>query len=118
MLQDADIAIANLEVTLAGKPYKGYPEFSSPDELADAIKNAGFNVLVTANNHSMDRSKAGLERTIKVLDEKGIIRTGTFEDEAQRNRDYPLIIEKNNIRLAILNYTYGTNGIPCKASKY
>ena len=115
MLQDADIALANLEVTLAGKPYKGYPEFSSPDELPDAIKKAGFNVLVTANNHSMDGSKAGLERTIEVLDEKGIIRTGTFKDEEQRKRNYPLIIEKNNIRLAILNYTYGTNGIPVKA---
>ncbi len=111
-IQKADIAVANLEVTLAGTPYKGYPLFSSPDELADALKKAGFNLLLTANNHSMDRSSAGLERTIRVLNEKGIIRTGTFINQNQRNKEYPLIIEKNNIRLAILNYTYGTNGIP------
>ena len=114
ILKSADIALANLEVTLAGKPFKGYPQFSSPDELADAVKNAGFNILVTANNHSVDRFQPGLERTIKILDEKAIIRTGTFCSESQRNREYPLIVEKNNIRLAILNYTYGTNGIPVK----
>lgn len=113
-IHSADIALANLEVTLAGEPYKGYPLFSSPDELADAIKKAGFNILVTANNHSMDRSQPGLERTISVLDEKGIIRTGTFYNENQRQRDYPLILEKNKIRIAILNYTYGTNGIPVR----
>ena len=111
-IQRADIAVANLEVTLAGPPFKGYPQFSSPDEIADALKKAGFNVLLTANNHSMDRSSNGLERTIRVLDEKDIIRTGTFLNQDQRNKEYPLIIEKNNIRIAILNYTYGTNGIP------
>ena len=51
----ADLAIANLEVTLGGKPYKGYPAFSAPDEFLTAIHDAGFNVLVTANNHSLDR---------------------------------------------------------------
>lgn len=51
----ADFAIANLEVTLGGKPYKGYPAFSAPDEYLTAIHNAGFNVLITANNHSLDQ---------------------------------------------------------------
>jgi poly-gamma-glutamate capsule biosynthesis protein CapA/YwtB (metallophosphatase superfamily) len=111
ILYKADLNLANLEVTLAGKPYTGYPAFSSPDELADAVKNAGFNTLVTANNHSVDRSKTGLERTIHVLEDRGIIRTGTFINDSLRSLEYPLIIEKNNIRLAILNYTYGTNGI-------
>ena len=113
-IQSADIATANLEVTLAGPEYKGYPQFSSPDELADAIKQAGFDVLITANNHALDRGKAGLERTIHVLDQKGIIHTGTFTNPQERNRKYPLIVEKNNIRLAILNYTYGTNGLEVK----
>jgi poly-gamma-glutamate capsule biosynthesis protein CapA/YwtB (metallophosphatase superfamily) len=114
ILYKADLSLANLEVTLAGKPYTGYPAFSSPDELADAIKNAGFNTLVTANNHSVDRSQSGLERTIQVLEDRGIIRTGTFINDSLRSLEYPLIIEKNNIRLAILNYTYGTNGIAVK----
>ena len=65
IIKKADFAIANLEVTLAGKPYKGYPQFSSPDELAIACKESGIDVLVTANNHSCDRRKKGLLRTKK-----------------------------------------------------
>ena len=110
-LESADIAIANLEVTLAGPPFKGYPQFSSPDELAESAKNSGFDLFITANNHSLDRGKAGLERTISVLEEKDIIYTGTYVNELSRKKTYPLIIEKNGIRLAILNYTYGTNGL-------
>ena len=107
----ADVAIANLEVTLAGPPYKGYPEFSSPDALAQALKDLGFDALVTANNHCIDRGKQGLERTIETLDNLGIPHTGTFVDTVSRMNDSPLIIEKNGFRLALLNYTYGTNGI-------
>ena len=111
-IRRADIAIANLEVTLAGKPFTGYPTFSSPDELAAALKNAGVDVLVTANNHSLDRRKKGLERTIDVLDSLQIPHTGTFKDLDERRKSYPLILEKKGARLALLNYTYGTNGIP------
>ncbi|MEX0986012.1 MAG: CapA family protein [Bacteroidales bacterium] len=108
----ADIAIGNLEVTLAGPPYKGYPAFSSPDELAEALKKTGFDILVNANNHSLDRRSKGLERTLDVLDTTGLIQTGVFRDALERRLRYPLIVEKNRIRLALLNYTYGTNGIP------
>ena len=114
-IQSADIAVANLEVTLAGPPYKGYPQFSSPDPLAVAAKDAGFDILITANNHALDRSKKGIERTADVLDSLGIIHTGTFKNSREREVHYPLIVEKNNIRLAILNYTYGTNGLKVKA---
>ncbi|MFN3840522.1 MAG: CapA family protein [Cyclobacteriaceae bacterium] len=109
---DADLTIGNLELTLGGKPYKGYPQFSAPDALAAALKSAGVNVLVTANNHSVDRRKKGLERTIRVLDSLEILHTGTFRDTVERLNDYPLLISKNGITLALLNYTYGTNGIP------
>src|SRR5690606_33958239 len=110
-IQSADIAFGNLEVTLAGPPYKGYPQFSSPDELAVTLKNVGMDVLVTANNHSLDRGKKGLERTIMMLDSLGILHTGTFRDTVERMNDYPLFVEKNGFNLALLNYTYGTNGI-------
>ncbi|MCF8224527.1 MAG: CapA family protein [Bacteroidales bacterium] len=110
-ISKADIAAGNLEVTFAGEPYKGYPAFSSPDELAFTLKRAGFDILVNANNHALDRKKAGLERTLTLLDSTGIIQTGVFRNSMERAREYPLIVEKNNIRLAILNYTYGTNGI-------
>jgi poly-gamma-glutamate capsule biosynthesis protein CapA/YwtB (metallophosphatase superfamily) len=109
--ESVDIAIGNLEVTLAGPPYKGYPQFSAPDALAQALKEAGLDVLVTANNHSVDRGRKGLERTIALLDSLQITHTGTFSDTVERMNDYPLIIKKNGIAIALLNYTYGTNGI-------
>ncbi len=110
-LGNADIAVANLEVTLAGPPYKGYPRFSSPDALLDGLKNAGFNVLVNANNHALDRGGEGLERTQEVTGNKGLILTGSFISSGHRKQTYPLILEKNDILLAMLNYTYGTNGL-------
>lgn len=110
-IQSADIAVGNLEVTLAGEPYKGYPQFSSPDELADALKESGFDILINANNHVLDRGKEGLERTIHITGNKGLIMTGCFESGEAREETYPLVVEKNNILLAILNYTYGTNGL-------
>ena len=110
-ISKADVAVANLEVTLAGPPYKGYPEFSSPDELAIAARDAGFDVFVQANNHALDRGANGFVRTIKVLDSLAILHTGTFLTDSARNANYPLILEKNDIRIALLNYTYGTNGI-------
>ena len=107
----ADFTIANLEVTLAGKPYKGYPQFSSPDELAIACKNNGIDILVTSNNHSCDRGKNGILRTINVLDSLKIRHTGTFKDSIDRINNNLLIVKKNDIRVGLLNYTYGTNGI-------
>ena len=114
LLKTADLAIANLELTLAGPPYKGYPQFSAPDQLAVAIKESGVNYLVTANNHSLDRRRKGLERTIDVLDSLQIPHTGTFKDSLERATTYPAIISRNGIKIALLNATYGTNGIPIR----
>jgi hypothetical protein len=110
-IESVDLAIGNLELTLAGPPYKGYPQFSAPDELAIELKDMGMDVLVTANNHSLDRGRKGVDRTIEMLDSLKILHTGTFRDTVDRMNDYPLIIEKNGFKLALLNYTYGTNGI-------
>ena len=110
-VEAADIAVANLEVTLAGRPYTGYPQFSSPDALALTLKEAGFDALVTANNHCVDRGKPGLERTIAMLDSFNIPHTGTFVDTVSRMNDSPLLLEKNGFKIALLNFTYGTNGI-------
>jgi poly-gamma-glutamate capsule biosynthesis protein CapA/YwtB (metallophosphatase superfamily) len=110
-VEQADIAICNLEVTLAGPPYKGYPQFSSPDELAKAARDAGFDVFIQANNHALDRGPSGFKRTLQVLDSLHIIHAGTYADPQSSYRNHPLIIEKNDIRIALLNYTYGTNGI-------
>ncbi len=107
----ADLAIGNLEVTLGGEPYRGYPQFSAPDEYLYAIKEAGFDILATANNHSLDRRRRGLERTLALIDSAGLHAAGTYRDAADRARRYPLIVEKNGLRLAFLCATYGTNGI-------
>lgn len=114
-INKADIAIGNLEVTLAGKPYTGYPTFSAPDEYLQAIKDAGFDVLTTANNHCLDRGKRGLERTILMLDSLQLSHAGTYIDTLARARSYPLFIEQNGFRIALLSYTYGTNGIKTMA---
>ena len=113
IVSNADLAIANLELTLPGKPpYTGYPMFRSPDALAEALKNAGFDVLVTANNHSNDARGAGVISTIRTLDRLKLSHTGTFADARERDAEYPLMLSKNGFRLALLNYTYGTNGVP------
>jgi len=115
ILKQADLAIANLEVTLPGKPpYKGYPQFRSPDDLALALRYAGFNLLVTANNHSNDSGKNGVINTIKTLRDYGFYHTGTFQSQEERDAFYPLIVYRNNFKLAFLNYTYGTNGLPTR----
>lgn len=114
-IEAADVAIANLEVTLAGAPYSGYPRFCAPDDYLHAIKDAGFDILLTANNHSCDTGKKGIERTIRMLDSLGIPHLGTYLNSQQRAENYPFILERKGFRIALLNYTYGTNGIPVPA---
>lgn len=113
----SDLVIGNLETTLAGKDrgYSGYPMFNAPDELADALAWAGFDVLSTANNHSLDRGEKGLLRTLEVLVERGITPVGTHSSLEARNS--PVIVERNGITIGLLAYTYGTNGIPIPNGK-
>lgn len=116
ILERADLAIGNLELTLPGKPpYQGYPMFRSPDDLAPALKGAGFDVLVTANNHSNDSRGPGVVNTIRTLRDHEFIQTGTFLDQRDRAAHYPLMLYKNGFKIALLNYTYGTNGMPTDA---
>lgn len=110
-IEEADFAVTNLEVPLAGVPYSGYPNFSSPDALLDGLKSAGYDVILTANNHVVDRGKAGLERTIKTIKSRDLRHAGSYMNKHQRDSIYPIIIEKHNFRIALLNCTYGTNGI-------
>ena len=111
-VEAADLAIANLETTLAAEPYSGYPVFSSPDELVNGLLNAGFDIVGTANNHCCDRGRRGVERTTSVLDSLGMMHFGTYRDAETYKRTNPMIINSRGFRLAFLNYSYGTNGIP------
>ncbi|MDR2534344.1 MAG: CapA family protein [Tannerellaceae bacterium] len=110
-IASADIAVVNLEVTLGGSPFTGYPQFSAPDEFAFALKDAGFNVVLNANNHILDRGSRGLRRTLDVLDAIPVAHTGAFRNYYERSILNPLIVVAQDIRFAMLNYTYGTNGI-------
>ena len=115
IIEKADLAIGNLELTLPGKPpYKGYPQFRSPDALAKALRQAGFDMMVTANNHSNDAGLNGVVNTINTLDQLGFYHTGTFQSAEEKEAYYPLIVYKNDFKLAFLNYTYGTNGLKTK----
>ncbi len=70
-IEAADYAVANFETTLNGPPYSGYPQFCAPDALAYDLKTIGFDLVTTANNHSMDKGFQGLARTLDVLDQAG-----------------------------------------------
>ena len=114
---DSDIAIGNLETTLAGKEigYSSYPTFNTPEILATDLKELGIDVLATANNHSLDKGFVGIENTISELDKIGIAHTGTYNSE-EAAKNY-LIKDVNGIKISFLNYTYGTNGIPVPSGK-
>lgn len=114
IVEKSDYAVANLELTLNGAPYSGYPQFCSPDTIAGALKNAGFDMLLTSNNHSVDKGDKGIKRTIEVLDKRNIPHTGTFLSQADRDSLYPLLVDVKGCRIAFLNCTYGTNGLKAK----
>ncbi len=116
-LSTADLTIGNLETVFAGKEigYSDYPCFNTPDEFGQALKNAGFDLLTTANNHCNDKGEKGLLRTIEVLDRVGLEHIGTYKTAEERDKIY--IKDINGMKFAILAYTYGTNGIPLTNGK-
>lgn len=112
-IKDADIAVANMEYTLAGEPYAGYPCFSAPDSYAHYLADCGFDVFLAANNHILDKGSEGAARTAdiyrKLEQEKGIRFTGLASDEEERQNRYPLFIRRKGICVSMVNFTYGTN---------
>ena len=111
LFKDVDVAIANLETTLPGKNYSGYPAFGAPDSLVDAATMAGINLFLMANNHCLDKGRDGLLRTLQVLDEKKIPHLGVYGSEQEYEKNRIFLLNKNGLTVALLNYTYGTNGI-------
>lgn len=111
-IKTSDIAIGSLETSFAGKErgYSNYPTFNSPDNLAYSLKKLGIDVLSTAGNHCLDMGFSGLSRTIDVLDDADISHLGTYK--TQEERDTILFQYVKGIKIAFVNYTYGTNGIP------
>ena len=108
-ISKADLAIGNMEFPLAGKPYTGYPAFSGPDEFPEYLSDVGFDIFLTANNHILDKGAAGMRRTIDVLERKGFVYTGIAASEAADTLLNPLLLNVQGLRIAIVNFTYGTN---------
>jgi len=117
-LSSSDFTFGNLETVTSGKEnggYTGYPFFNTPDSYISALKDAGFDLLVTANNHSLDRSEKGILKTIDEINSRNLKYVGTFI--SQRDRDSIRIFDIKGIRIAILAYSYGTNGNPIPKGK-
>ena len=118
LVEKADIAFINQETVLGGKDFgfSGYPQFNSPQALGRAIAAVGFNVVNQANNHTMDKGEKAVFATMDFWDTiPEITVLGIHRSEEQRA--LPRLIEKNNITLGFLSYTYGTNGIPVPKDK-
>lgn len=115
--ENSDIAIGTLECNFAGKSvgYSNYPLFNAPEELATDLKELGFDILATANNHCLDKGFSGLVNTLAELDKAGIEHMGTYATE-EASKEY-IIKDINGIKMAFLNYTYGTNGITVPKGK-
>lgn len=118
-LAGADCAVANLETVLAGGPdYSGYPAFNSPDALAYDLREAGFHLLSTANNHSRDRGLEGIFRTLDVLDSAGLAHVGTHRSREERDQNSGVYVaDAGGISVAFLSYTYGLNGFRLDSDK-
>lgn len=109
--RSADFAIVNLETTIsADGRYSGYPMFSSPEAVVEDLVEAGVSVAALANNHVMDKGAKGLNSTIQKLDRCGILHTGAYVDSVSASQ--VLYLEKPPHKVALLNYTYSTNGMP------
>lgn len=112
LMKGADLCIANMEFTLAGAPFTGYPAFCAPESYADYTADCGVDVFLTANNHIFDKGTEGALRTLKVYDsmkDRGILHTGCFPDRETLLEKWPLIVEIDGTKIALLNFSYGTN---------
>ena len=113
-IEDADLAIVNEEVIIGGEELgvTGYPSFNAPYEIADELAETGFDVICHATNHALDRGKNGIENCLSYWGENhpDIRTVGIYTDRA--DSEDICIFENDGYKIAVLNYTYGTNGIP------
>ncbi|MDE5650171.1 MAG: CapA family protein [Duncaniella sp.] len=113
-ISSAGFAVVNLETPLGGAPYSGYPMFCAHDNYVDALTGSGFDLILSANNHILDRKDKGVIRTIETFERKNVPYLGVYRNKAHRDSILPMIHDINGFKVAFLNYTYGTNGITKK----
>ncbi|MFI3294952.1 MAG: CapA family protein [Rikenellaceae bacterium] len=112
--KQSDYVVVNLETTLSDSaPYTGYPMFRSPSALLDALKEAGVTTLALANNHCVDRGLKGVRNTIEAINQRGFDYVGMSDTTVRQNIAW---LKKGSHKVALLNYTYGTNGMPIPES--
>lgn len=117
-IEKFDISVIDQETILGGSSfeYTGYPVFNSPWEVGEAAIGAGFDIFNCATNHTMDKGWAGIEKEIEFFsNHKEVVQLGVNASEEGYNKI--TYYEKNGITFALLNYTYGTNGIPLPEDK-
>jgi poly-gamma-glutamate synthesis protein (capsule biosynthesis protein) len=116
VVSTADLAVCHLEVPLApsGGPYSGYPTFSGPPQVVTALVDTGYDACTTASNHTFDAGADGIERTLAALDAAGLAHAGSARtpEEAGRTTTVDVATTEGPVRVALLSYTYGFNGIP------
>ena len=105
-IESVDLALCNVETTFAGGKPTGYPSFNSPDSMAEDIKSVGFDVAITANNHMLDRKYRGMQRTIDVLRNAGLITVGSHKE----GETTFTLVDVEGVRVGIVAYTYETGG--------
>jgi poly-gamma-glutamate synthesis protein (capsule biosynthesis protein) len=117
LLQETDISIANQETIIGGTEIglSNYPSFNSPFEVADALQEAGVDIVSIANNHTLDRGEKAIMNAINHYETIGMDYVGGYKSE--EDKDVLRTISKNGIEFSFLSYTYGTNGIPVPAGK-
>ncbi|MDE6206638.1 MAG: CapA family protein [Muribaculaceae bacterium] len=111
LISTADYAVVNLETPIGTRPHSGYPCFNAPEEYLDALSDVGFDMFLTANNHTLDRGARGLHSTVKALDERGLDHIGTYANDSARTASLPKVVDINGFKVGFVNCTYGTNGI-------
>lgn len=111
-IEKSDITVANMEFPVGIPPYTGYPAFSAPLSIAEQAKSSGIDLFLVANNHIMDRGERGINRTLQLYDSIGANYTGAYRDSLQELRENPKILVAKGVKIAFINFTYGTNGIP------
>lgn len=117
ILVKPDILLANQETILGGLELglSGYPTFNSPQEVGEALMDAGVDIVSNANNHTLDKGEKGIQTSLSYLSEVGLPYVGSFKDSEDKQR--LRVLNQNGIKIAYLSYTYGTNGIPVPEGK-
>ena len=111
-LLESDLAVANMEFPVGLTPYSGYPLFSAPETIIHQAQKSGIDLFLLANNHLFDKGKRGFISTLDAYERAGAKYTGAYRDSGQQNSENPVMYNIKGIRVAFINFTYGTNGMP------